>query len=151
MPALVARVAVYSDEQLYGLLMGLAFAACAQMREARANGRPIPELYKTKIRYQREAPGKENWQLPTQTLSRLAGDCEDLAAGYRVPELWLAGETGAMVFLKRVNTNLRHIQVMRADGSIEDPSALLGMPAKPQPPPKPPMITRRLAAAGVYR
>ena len=144
MPALVARIAVYSEEQLLALLNGLALAGCSQLRDAAKAGRPLPELYKSGVRYQREAAGKENWQLPSQTLSRGVGDCEDLAAGWRVPELWLAGETTARPVVVKESPQLRHIQVRRADGSIEDPSALLGMRSRHSwPAPKPPMKVRR--------
>lgn len=126
MATLRARLDLYSDRQLLGLLNGLAFAALEDLREAQEIGRPLPLLYNAGVRYQRERPGKEDWQLPTTTLRLGVGDCEDLAA-WRTAELWNQGEAGARVFLKRVNPRLRHIQVLRADGTIEDPSKLLGM------------------------
>lgn len=126
MSTLRARLDLYSDRQLLGLLNGLAFASLEDLREAREIGRPLPLLYKAGVRYSREAAGKEEWQLPTTTLRKGFGDCEDLAA-WRTAELWMLGESGARMFLKRVNPRLRHIQVLRADGTIEDPSKKLGM------------------------
>lgn len=127
MATLHARLDLYSDRQLLGLLNGLAFAGLEDLREAREQGRPLPLLYESGVRYARERAGKEDWQVPTTTYRKRQGDCEDLAAGWRVPELWMLGEAGARVFLKRVNEQLRHIQVLRADGTIEDPSKILGM------------------------
>jgi hypothetical protein len=97
------------------------------LQEARENGQPFPELYASGVRYEREPQKRERWQLPRETMSARVGDCEDLAAGWRVPELWEQGERAAAVFIKRINPRLRHIMVRRADGTLEDPSARLGM------------------------
>lgn len=126
-PSLQAHVSLYTDAELLGYLYGLAFAGGANLIGAKAAGRPYPSLYRSGVRYRREQKGKEDWQLPSDTLKSGYGDCEDLAAGWRVPELWLAGEPNARIYLKIVSPMLRHIQVRRADGSIEDPSKLLGM------------------------
>lgn len=127
MATLSARLSIYSDAELLGFLNGLAMASLANLREADAAGRPVPPLYRAGVRYQRERPGKEDWQLPTTTLRLRSGDCEDLA-GWLCAAYWQTDEDPrARMFLKRVNPRLRHIQVMRGDGTIEDPSAMLGM------------------------
>lgn len=127
MTALRARLSLYNDAELLGFLYGLTFAGFEDLRGAARAGRPYPLLYNSGVRYRREETGKEAWQLPRDTLAKGFGDCEDLAAGWRVPELWMLGEEGARIHLKVVNPLLRHIQVRRADGKIEDPSKLLGM------------------------
>jgi hypothetical protein len=126
MATLRARLDLKSDRELLGLLNGLAFASLETLREAIERGQPLPDLYASGVRYKREAPGKEEWQLPSTTYARMAGDCEDLAA-WACAQRWLAGDTQARMFLKRVNPQLRHIQVLRGDGTIEDPSRALGM------------------------
>lgn len=126
MPTLRAKLSLFSDRQLLGYLQGLAFAALEDLREHAERGTPLPGIYQSGVRYQREPPGKEDWLLPSQALKLKVADCEDLAA-WRVGQAWLEGEDRARIFLKRVNPRLRHIQVLRADGQIEDPSRILGM------------------------
>jgi len=77
---------------------------------------------------------EDKWQdLPT-TYQKGYGDCEDLAC-IRVAELWMDG-IHALPFPRLQSTGddeqLWHIQVLMPDGSVEDPSAKLGMNA-PQP------------------
>jgi hypothetical protein len=127
MAGLRAATILYSDEELEAYLFGLAFAGWVNLTAALRDGRPFPLLYDSGVRYVREPPGSEVWQIPRDSYASKSSDCEDLGAGWRVPELWLLGETAARPFLKRVNEQLRHIQVERADGSIEDPSVICGM------------------------
>ena len=51
---------------------------------------------------------------------------EDLSV-YRVGELWVAGERAARPKVIDVRPGLKHCVVLRADGTIEDPSKRLGM------------------------
>jgi len=93
----------------------------------------IPPLYESGVIY-REEPS--NWPyedfapIPT-TLSRGWGDCDDLAP-WRVAELRMQGEKAKIRIKwkmhKRSGGKLYHIVVRRANGTIEDPSARLGMP-----------------------
>lgn len=117
--ALTMRIAD-DPEQIRAAVTGLALVSLAQMEAM-----PFPPLYTSGIRYQREPEGRENWQTASESLARGFGDCEDLAA-YRAAELWAAGEPAA-IDIKRVNAELIHIRVRRSDGTIEDPSKLLGM------------------------
>lgn len=129
MATLRARIDLYSDRELLALLNGLAFASLENLREAQERGQPLPLLYRSGVRYKRERPGKEDWQLPTTTYRLQQGDCEDLAA-WLCSERWLLGDDKARMFLKRVNPRLRHIQVLLGNGELEDPSARLGMRGK---------------------
>lgn len=87
-----------------------------------------PPLYQAGVVYVPEGPGREEWQDIPTTLARGEGDCEDLAS-WRIAELRVQGEQAIpWVTWRRVGTGLRyHALVKRADGSIEDPSAKLGM------------------------
>lgn len=88
-----------------------------------------PRLYDAGICYVEEKLGQDKWQDIARTLQLKAGDCEDLAA-YRVSELRHAGENARHVVEHRKGPGLvlYHIKVIRGDGTIEDPSAVLGMP-----------------------
>lgn len=103
----------------------LAYMSLGQMRRAAASGHPLPPLYGGTIRYVRERPLMERWQTALRVAMRGKGDCEDLAA-YRVAELNLQGQK-ASAFASQVTPILVHIRVRLADGTIEDPSAKLGM------------------------
>lgn len=133
MAVLRAASIIYSDEQLEAHLFGLGCVGWVDYLCAARDGRPFPPLYSSGVRYQREPPGSEVWQSARAVFASKRADCEDLAGGTRVPELWIAGETAARAIVKRINPTLRHILVERADGTIEDPSLILGMhPDEPE-------------------
>jgi hypothetical protein len=128
-----AAVIIYSDLELVAHLLGLSLVGYIDLLDHARAGRPYPDLYASGVRYRREPPGSEVWQIPRGMYASKQGDCEDLCAGWRVPQLWLLGETKARPFVKRINPRLRHILVERADGTIEDPSIILGMHDKSDP------------------
>lgn len=87
----------------------------------------IPPLYESGVVYRREPPGEERWSPPSAVLARGYGDCEDLAS-WRAAELRVTGEDpGARARVVRSGPRTWHAIVERADGSIEDPSRVLGM------------------------
>lgn len=103
-------------------LEGLARVAAEQIAE-----NELPPLYRSGVRYEREPRGSEEWLTPLQMLERGVADCEDLAA-YRVGELRASGaDPGAVVTIVRTGPRTLHAVVRRSDGSIEDPSRVLGM------------------------
>lgn len=108
---------------LSALAEGLAALGYVQMFAASRAGRPFPPLYESGIRYRREVAGQERWQSAVELLARLSGDCEDVAA-YRVAELRMLGEP-ATVLIGRTERGTFHARVRRADGAVEDPSAIL--------------------------
>jgi hypothetical protein len=120
---------IYSDEQLEAYLYGLGCVGYVDFLCAVRDGRPFPPLYNSGVRYEREPPASEVWQSARAVFANKRADCEDLAGGTRVPELWFHGETAARAIVKRINDTLRHILVERGDGTIEDPSLILGMHA----------------------
>lgn len=85
----------------------------------------LPPLYDAGVRYIREgAQPREEWRSAVEVIEHGGGDCEDLAT-YRAAELQLAGEDARAI---AVRSSLGwHIVVRRGDGTIEDPSARLGM------------------------
>lgn len=101
-----------------------------RMREE--TGREPTPLYASGVRYRPEPPGQEDWDTCMQVYPRGWGDCEDLA-GIRVGELRRAGETSARAdtYRSRIRPDgsaVWHAIVVRGDGTLEDPSQLLGMP-----------------------
>lgn len=87
-----------------------------------------PSIYDLGTHYRREPPTVEKWatagyirENPTEGF-----DCEDLAS-YACAWLRVTGiDPGARIGLQRVSSGW-HVIVVRSDGSIEDPSARLGM------------------------
>jgi hypothetical protein len=97
-----------------------------QLRDA--GGAWLP-LYKSGIRYQREPRGRERWQTASETRASGIGDCEDLVIA-RVAELRELGEAAARPYVYRTARSTLHTVVHRADGTLEDPSRVLGMGTK---------------------
>lgn len=89
----------------------------------RAHPQELP-LYKSGIVY--GSANKIPWFTAPLLYDAKKGDCKDLSA-LRVAQLRLAGERGAKCYLKAVNRLQWHVQVQRANGTIEDPSEKLGM------------------------
>ena len=104
-----------------------------------------PSLYQSGVVYEREPPGREDWQDIFTTLRRGGGDCEDLAT-WRAADLLVRGiparafgrprpmvipsacSDGAVACDDRPQMGtLWHILVRRPNGRIEDPSKKLGM------------------------
>jgi hypothetical protein len=92
--------------------------------------RHYPSLYESGVRYARAQRGPERWLVVPDVLSRGYGDCDQLVA-WRIAELRLGGEhaTVRLTAPPWLRGTLRtwHATVRRGDGSIEDPSSLLGM------------------------
>jgi hypothetical protein len=91
----------------------------------------VPKIYEAGVRWQNEpADGSpEEFASCFVVISRGWGDCDDLAP-WRCAELREAGENARIRITwrkKRSGMRVYHVLVRRGDGSIEDPSALLGM------------------------
>lgn len=91
----------------------------------------IPLLYQAGIRYQHEPPGVEKWQAIDRMLTTKQGDCEDLACALTAELIVRRGDKNAKPILtsRAMGNNARmyHIRTMHGDGTIEDPSKVLGM------------------------
>ncbi len=89
----------------------------------------IPPLYSSGVRYIREPKGRETFRDLYVTIANKGGDCAHLAA-WRVAELQETGENATIRIswvVTRRGPRVFHVLVRRGDGSIEDPSKLLGM------------------------
>lgn len=112
---------------------------------AKGNGYPVPPLYLSGVRYEEDPPGHEDWRDCYKVLERGKGDCDNLVA-WRCAELRVAGVDCEPVLkwqwlssadliaagyprkhTPRKGVWLVHCLVRFPDGSIEDPSKILGM------------------------
>jgi hypothetical protein len=104
-----------------------------------------PSLYESGVVYEREPPGREDWQDILTTLRRGGGDCEDLAT-WRAADLLMRGIPARAfgrprpMLIPGACSNgdiacqgepqmgtLWHILVRLPNGVVEDPSLKLGM------------------------
>lgn len=109
-----------SRAMIEGALEGLTRANVIVLR-----GLNLPYLYSSGVAYRREPAGREDWLTADQTYKRKFGDCEDLAA-WRAAELRLEGIPARAAVL-RTGRRRFHAVVRWPDGTIEDPSIILGM------------------------
>lgn len=123
---IVARIAVplRGRDDIVSALNALTLLDLAELQQA-----PLPGLYQSGVRYQREGMGREQWRTALQVLRAGAGDCEDLCA-WRAAELTLAG-TPARAMPVQVGPGQWHVVVAYLDGFVEDPSIELGMEVPP--------------------
>ena len=103
-----------------------------------------PRLYQSGVVYKREPPGQEQWLSWPVMIERGNGDCEDLACwrvaehawftktpvSYARPATQLVPGKCYPVWSRKENYHggyLYHIRAWLGNGTIEDPSARLGM------------------------
>lgn len=132
-PRVVAHIA-------RGFLRGVVAQNRVLLREARASGKPYPELYRSGVVFGREPKPKDGQPRIQQmvdlrtVLQRGWGDCKHLCA-WRVAELNEGEDPAADLKIYwrtktvrgRVRPFIFHAEVRRGDGSVEDPSRYLGM------------------------
>lgn len=109
--------------------LALALEGWIHVSREQSRAQSWKPLYQSGVRYQREPRGRERWQTAEETRSLGHGDCEDLVIA-RVAELREAGEDAARPLVYRAASSTLHTVVQRADGTIEDPSKILGMGTK---------------------
>lgn len=104
-----------------GLLSGL-------LPLAQYEARSLPPLYNSGVVYDREEEGTETLAAPSLVHARGYGDCGHLAL-WRLAELRNAGESAQFHFkaVRKSRPRLFHVLIRRADGTLEDPSRILGM------------------------
>jgi hypothetical protein len=98
--------------------------------QARLHGYRIPLLYQSGTRYEAEPEGSEQWLCSPEAYKRRRADCEDLSC-------WLASDyrsqgqpARAVPIPQRRSVSggrLFHVVCDRGNGSLEDPSRILGM------------------------
>lgn len=99
-----------------------------QLARYAREGRPLVPLYESGVVYKAEPPGEEEWPDIPSLYRQGWGDCEDLACA-RAAELRFVG-IGAVPCIKHRKIGaitLVHVMVLWPDGTIEDPSKILGM------------------------
>jgi hypothetical protein len=125
-----ATVRAQTNEELEGLVYGLALQNLAQMR---ARGGSIPRLYESGVRYALEPRGSDHWQSCIEALHLGELDCEDAAAWLVAEKIYRAerglpgGDAKAWPRIRFTGPLMRHVTVVMGDGTIEDPSRKLGM------------------------
>lgn len=133
-------------EPLVIALEALTAANEWHLRNAIREGRPLPRLYDSGVFYEEEPPGQEDW-LDYPTLLKLGkGDCEDLGCALTAERRVYDGIPSRPVLrwkyitsdylrrngypakiLPRDGIYLIHILSQLPDGTLEDPSKVLGM------------------------
>lgn len=132
-PVLGMRVVIGIPRPLTRTAMNHALEALTRINEDWLRANPdAPDLYSSGVRYAVEPTGYELWDPTALLLARGAGDCDDLACA-RAAELRVReGDTGARAdcYPSAIRNGRRtwHAIVVRGDGTVEDPSARLGMP-----------------------
>lgn len=134
-PVLGMRVIIGVPRPLSRATLNHALEALVRINQDYLRSHPgTPSIYDAGVRYAVEPDGFELWDPIPLVIARGAGDCDDLAAA-RAAELREAGETGARAdcYPSRISQGRRtwHAIVVRADGTVEDPSARLGMRVRP--------------------
>jgi len=106
----------------------LEIAVDRARREIRSG--KVPHLYKSGVKYAKQNPSACAFRTPIDVLERKQGDCKQLVL-WRIAELREAGEDAKprIMWIADKKGLRAHAQVRRANGTIEDPSALLGMKA----------------------
>jgi hypothetical protein len=114
--------------------LGLALDALTAWNIDAMRERPLPPIYSAGVRYAREPLCRtpagvecmcEEFVTAHEVVRRGIGDCDDLGP-FLAAQLRLQGEP-AQAFARPSPAGW-HVIVRRGDGSIEDPSAKLGMP-----------------------
>lgn len=136
----LGNVPLLQKSRALALVVRPALQALVEANRIYIRNYKVPLLYEAGVRYQEEPehfPCEEFAAIPV-VLARKWGDCDDLAP-WRVAELREQGERAdiRLSWKKRSNgSRLYHVTVRRGDGkiqrdgsvgTIEDPSALLGM------------------------
>lgn len=110
-------------EEIECLLEGLVRLDLSQLRRGL-----VPPIYKSRVRYQREERGREDWRSARECVRKGSGDCEDLAS-YAAASYRLVG-IHARAIVRQVRPGLKHVLVEFPNGMIADPSKRLGMKGK---------------------
>jgi len=88
----------------------------------------VPHLYQSGVKYAKQNPSACAFRTPLDVFKRKQGDCKQLVL-WRIAELREAGEDAKprIMWIADKKGLRAHAQVRRGNGTIEDPSALLGM------------------------
>jgi hypothetical protein len=84
------------------------------------------------LRWKPEPPGDEHFDHAGIIVKRKWGDCDDIAPYYAATLRHTGKDPDAQAVARRSGPHRWHAEVMRGDGSIEDPSRMAGMGQKEQ-------------------
>lgn len=117
------------SERVLSILLGALTAANVLYLRAYPSA---PSLYRAGVRYRAERFPREEWRGIAALHEEREGDCEDLACARSAELIARGGRAARPVFRWRRlgRLSVYHILVRHSDGSIEDPSLLLGMGAR---------------------
>lgn len=113
-------------ERLSRVVAGFVEALARANLEWLAKHPETPALYQARIKYV-EDTGSDDWCDIPEVLKRGIGDCDDFAA-WRLAELWRMGEREAKAAVdvtKQGDRITYHAFILRANGTPEDPAALI--------------------------
>lgn len=134
-PAMMPTLSVPASIMGRRALLPLLEAATSTAERWLEDHPEAPRIYESGVRWQAEPPGQETWDPPPTVIQRRWGDCDDLAP-WRAAELRREGDSEARAdtYVSRIypdGRRLWHAIVVRGDGTVEDPSARLGMRKHP--------------------
>jgi hypothetical protein len=116
----IIRLGIMAPNRLH---LRVALAGLTAMNRALLKMYSVPPLYDSGVVYRPEHP--DEWQTLDIVRARGYGDCEDLST-WRAAELQEEG-VNAFADLYPVRPGKWHAIVVLPNGTIEDPSARLGM------------------------
>lgn len=127
---LVAISPALRDPTVFATFVQKVLDATVWLNEQTLRAFPrYPRLYYSGVRFQPEPDGYESIVDCVQLLKVGHGDCAHLCA-WRVAELRVRDQNPAtvrLIWTIKDDTRMFHVMVRHADGTVEDPSKVLGM------------------------
>jgi hypothetical protein len=110
---------------LEALLEGLVRQNEWQHAQLARHGKRLVPLYTSRVVYRRDPPGVEWFRSAVRVYREGWGDCDDLSAARAAELRFHHGEPARAVVVTTKTPGLLHAVVLRADGTIDDPSLQL--------------------------
>lgn len=107
-----------------------ALEASTRAHEALAHAGRLPDLrdaIDAGLRWRPEPPGQERFDLAPVVVGRGWGDCDDLAPWWAAQLRHTGQDRRARARVRRTGEKTWHAEVVRGDGSVDDPSVAAGM------------------------
>jgi hypothetical protein len=126
------QIAIPEDHVSEAPLNG-ALEAVTRLNESLIRSGQVPtfeQALANGIKWRPEPPGDERFDHAGIVMSRGWGDCDDLAPYKAASDRVTGKDRNAQAIVQRSGPALWHAVEQRGDGSIDDPSAMAGMPKK---------------------
>lgn len=108
-----------------------ALEATTRANLALASAGRLPDLVRAvesgRVRWKKEPPGQEEFDIASTVSGRGWGDCDDLAPWWTAQLRATGKDPKARAVVMRTGDRTWHALVRRSDGSLEDPSISAGM------------------------